>query len=213
MLTRTLIAGLCLALAAGAKTKKTPVGTAENDDAAVSATLLSEDEVKEKLGSNLGGFYVVVQVTVSPKVKPYAVNRDDFLLRTDRDGELSRPFAPTQIAGKGALIVSQSGGGRGIMADNHGPMWGGYPGGGRPQRMGGDGIGSSSESETQTKVVRGQDKENPLLAALTVQILPEKTVGEPLGGLLYFPMEPKQKPKDLELICTTPGGKLNLRFR
>ncbi len=210
---RILALAILFALVSGAKTKKTPVGAAENDDAGISATLLSEEELKEKFGSNLGGFYVVVEVTVSPKTKPYTINRDDFVLRTDRDGEKSRPFAPTQIAGKGALIVSQSGGGRGIMADNNGPMWGGYPGGGRPQRMGGDGVGSSSESETQTRVVRGQDKENPVLAALTAKILPEKEVSEPLAGLLYFPMEPKQKPKELELIYTTPAGKLNLRFR
>ncbi len=210
---RIFIFAVLFTIVLGAKTKKTPVGVAEDDGATVSATLLSEEELKEKLGSNLGGFYVVIEVTVSPKTKPYTISRDDFLLRTDRDGERSKPFAPTQIAGKGALIVSQTGGGRGIMGDNNGPIWGGYPGGGRPQRIGGDGGGSSSESETQTKVVKGQDKENPVLAALTARILQEKEVQGPLTGLLYFAMEPKQKPKELELIYTTPAGKLNLRFR
>lgn len=210
------ILALVGALALSAKTRKTPVGSAENEDATLTATVLSEAEIKEKLGSDLGGFYVVVEASVSPRSKPYSLRRDDFLLRTDRDGEKARPFSPTQIAGAAALVVSQVGGGGGVMADNNGPIWGGYPGGGRPRRAGGDGIGTSGESESRTKVVAGskkRDKDNPLLAALSEKVLAEREIEGPAGGLLYFPMEPKQKLKDLELILTTPRGKLNLRFR
>ena len=50
-----------------------------------------------------------------------------------------------------------------------------------------------------------------MLAVLKEKILPEKETDVPVSGLLYFPME-KQKMKDLELIYTTPEGKLLLRF-
>jgi len=40
-----------------------------------------------------------------------------------------------------------------------------------------------------------------------------KEIDQPVSGLLYFPIEPKQKIKDLELIYSGPGSKLSLRFR
>jgi len=48
---------------------------------------------------------------------------------------------------------------------------------------------------------------------LNARILPEKESEQELSGLLYFPMEPKQKAKDIELIYNTKGGKLYLRFK
>ena len=53
----------------------------------------------------------------------------------------------------------------------------------------------------------------PLVATLTEKVLPEKETDQPITGLLYFPMEAKQKTKDLELIYNGPAGKLSLRFR
>jgi hypothetical protein len=54
-------------------------------------------------------------------------------------------------------------------------------------------------------------EKNPVLQVLKDRMLPQKEVDQPISGLLYFPME-KQKLKDLELIVTTPSGKLNIRF-
>jgi len=48
---------------------------------------------------------------------------------------------------------------------------------------------------------------------LNEKILPEKEIDQPVSGLLYFPIEPKQKIKDLELVYSGPGSKLSLRFR
>jgi hypothetical protein len=43
-------------------------------------------------------------------------------------------------------------------------------------------------------------------------MLPAKTTAEPVTGLLFFPI-PKRKPKDLDLVYSTPGGKLHLAFK
>ncbi len=56
-------------------------------------------------------------------------------------------------------------------------------------------------------------KENPLLATLKERMLPEKTGSEPVAGLLYFPLEGKHKPKELELVYRGPAGKLSIRFK
>ena len=51
-----------------------------------------------------------------------------------------------------------------------------------------------------------------MLDVLKEKILQEKETETAVSGLLYFPME-KQKLKDLELIYTTPEGRLLLRFK
>jgi hypothetical protein len=206
---------------ASAAIKPAPAGHAANEVVSVEAKLYTDKEaIRELLGDDLGGYYVVVQVVVTPQTK-LAVTRDDFRLRTDRDGEKSKPFSPSQIAGKGVMVVSSTGGGGGgTMAQDSpgGPIWGGI-GGTRPQRgpSDGGGVGSSTSDTTlaDAKIDTGsKTKDNPLQAALAQRIFPEeKTTSEEIAGLLYFPMEPKQKPKQLELICTTPKGKLSLRFK
>jgi hypothetical protein len=54
--------------------------------------------------------------------------------------------------------------------------------------------------------------ESPLLLALRQKALPEKTVTEPVTGLLYFEIDGKVKPKNLELFYKTKSGKLGMRF-
>ena len=82
--------------------------------------------IKELLGSDLDGYFVVVDVRLSPKTsEKFAISRDDFQLRTDRDGERSKPFAPSQIAGRSMLVINRSSEGGGIGADNRGPQFGG----------------------------------------------------------------------------------------
>ena len=75
-------------------------------------------------------------------------------------------------------------------------------------------MGGGSEGATEARATMksgSKDKADPMLAVLKEKILPEKETDAPVSGLLYFPME-KQKMKDLELIYTTPEGKLLLRF-
>jgi len=205
---------------AAAKPKAPAVSRGENETVRLTATLYADkDAVKQLLGDELGGHYLVVAVRVEPKYgKEVNVLRDDFVMRSDRDGERTGPLAPSQIAGRGALVVTQSGA-RSVRGDSGGPSWGGIPGtGGRPRQLPGSGGsfgsgGMGDAGQSRAKVESGaQEKDNPLLQVLKDKALPEKKTSEAVSGLLYFPLE-KQKPKDLELSYPTAEGKLLLRWK
>jgi hypothetical protein len=154
---------------------------------------------------------------VTPRFgKEVAIYRDDFVLKTDKDGEKSGPFAPSQIAGRGAMVIRQTGGAGGTgMHDNDGPIVGGIPGTfGQPRRVGGDGVGSAGAPEGADAKTRtgAHEKEDPMLAVLKQKELPETKTDKPVSGLLYFPME-KQKVKDLELRYIPSDDKITMRFR
>jgi hypothetical protein len=213
------IFAILTALALAAE-KKPAEARAENDRVAVTATLYSSKEaVRQELGAELPGDFIMVKAAVSPKSgQSLAVHRDDFLLRSDKDGQKCQPFAPTQIAGPAALVISQGGrGGGGFMTEDRGPVWGGAPGTGqRPRRLGNEGavVGNVDAGSTQAGFESGAGrKQDPLLAALRQKALPEKSAAEPVSGLLYFQLEGKHQPKDLELRYDGPAGKLSLRFR
>jgi len=193
--------------------KKVPLRSAENGSVEITATAFVDREaVKQVLGSDLGGHYIVVDVKLAPKDgAKVAIHLDDFTLKTDKDGERTTPFAPSQIAGKGALVVSTGATSGGtVMAGAPGP-----PGLGPYGGLGGGMVGaggSEGATEARTTIRSGsKDKADPMLGVLKEKILVEKETDAPISGLLYFPME-KQKLKDLELIYTTPEGKLFLRF-
>src|SRR5450432_3262088 len=94
---------------------------AETPAVSIDATAITDREtIKQLLGDDMNGYYTVVKVTVTPRGGKINVQRDDFLLRTFKDGEHSRPLSPTEIAGNGALVVKQVGTTRG-MAQNRGP--------------------------------------------------------------------------------------------
>jgi hypothetical protein len=179
------------------KPQKSTPHSGENDVLEITATAIADPEsVKEVLGSDLGGHYILMDVRLVPKEgRKVTVRLDDFVLRTDKDGEKTGPFVPGQIAGKGSIVVTQEGGGRGGFGV--GPM----------------SMGTSDISQAHTTVKSGaNEKPDPILDVLKQKILPEKETEAPTSGLLYFPME-KQKLKDLELIYTTTEGKLRLRFK
>src|ERR1035437_8458563 len=214
-----LLFAVCL-LPAGQKTVTTAKG--ENQDLALTVPLyIDPADVKELIGNDLDGHYIVADVKVEPKYgKEVAIDRDDFQLRTDKDGEKAKPFEPSQIAGRGAMIVHQEQQGRtggAVGAGSPSSYPGNYPGGGYPYPNGGGsmaGVGSEGDAGTTAATVQNGagDKENPLEQTLKDKVLPEKKTDQPVSGLLYFVME-KQKLKDLEL---TYGGKENriiLRFK
>jgi hypothetical protein len=200
------------AVFAAPKITTPPSARASNMQVEMSATLyVDRAAIQQLLGSDLGGFYVVVDVRLASRDKEkLKVFRDDFQLRTDRDGERSKPFAPSQIAGRGALVITRTYDGGGIAAENGGPVFGGGIGG-----MGGGGIGNAGGTiSNTTRVDSGaKNKEDPLLGVLKEKVLPEKETDQPVSGLLFFPMDPKQKAKDLELTYAGPGSRLTLRFR
>src|SRR5579862_1555880 len=211
------LAAACLlgaALLAGAN-KKVPLRTASNELVEITANIfLDREGIRQLVGSDLEGHYIVVEIHLEPKdEKKITIRRDDFVMHTDKDGERVRPFAPSQIAGAGALVVAQSeDGGPGFARNGDGPIVGGL-GGGRPRRMGGDGTASGGGSGSASASMKGAtDKPDALLDVLKQKELPVKETSAAVSGLLYFPME-KQKLKDLELIYNTPEGKLTIRFR
>lgn len=205
--------------AALAADKTLPIERTSNETVEITASLLDKDQMQKELGSDLGGGIVVLRVTVRPLTeKAIAVSRDDFLLISDRDGQRTQPFAPSQIAGNSTLVVrSGQATAGGTMGQPSGPTWGGIPGTmGRPQRGPGNGgaVGNTAgTTAAEAKVEKGDSKDNPLLGVLKEKILPEKEITDPLSGLLYFPIEGKVKPKDLELHYRLQGSKLSLRFK
>lgn len=207
--------GLALCAALVAAERKPAQGKAANAGVEISATAyLERAEIKRLLGRELEGTIVVLEMRVAPRPgSSLKVFRDDFELRSYKNGQRSTPFAPTQIAGSGVLVLSSKGG-AGLATQENGPVWG-PPLGGRPRRIGGEGVnvgntGVSTEASVQSGG-RGGDK--PLLSLLEERVLPEKETAEPVAGLLYFYLEGKHKPKDVELFYRGPAGKLSLTFK
>jgi hypothetical protein len=169
--------------------KKSPQGQGEDESVAISATLLSPEQLREAVGSDFDNNYIVLEVRVAPKGgKPYLVHLDDFILRSESSGEHSGPFLmASQIAGAGALVVERTYGNK-ANVDSPRPL-------------------------TGTKVEMKDDaKPDPALDALKKRMLSEKTTSEPVSGLLFFPLA-KEKPKNLILSCKTPQSRLRLSFR
>lgn len=211
---------LCLGLLVAAE-KKLPIEQTSNEMIDISATAMTDkDQIRQELGSDLGGEIVVVRVTVRNVAdKPIMVNLDDFTLVSGKDGQHSQPYAPSQIAGNATLVVTPQGTRNGIGAAPNGPIWGGIPGtGGTPQRLPGNGGGMGSKTATVNGVdskveATKSDEPNPLLAVLKEKVLPEKEITDSISGLLYFQMVGKIKSKDLELHYKGPAGRVALRFR
>jgi len=190
--------------------KKT-VGTArgENEDLILTVTLyIDAAGVKETIGDDLCGHYIVAQVKVEPKYgKDIAIDRDDFQLRTDKDGEKTKPLAPSQIAGRG-LVLTRTGG-PGGLGEERPRGW--SIGGGMGSGIGGVGTGTGDPGNVKATMENG-NKDNPLKKVLDAKVLPENKTDQPASGLLYFPME-QQKLKDLELTYGGRENRISLRFK
>lgn len=221
---RYLVAPLLLAMAFGA-TKAPPAGSATNPVASVEAHLyLDRAAMKTLVGEDPGPNVIIVELSLTPaKGKTIDVKLDDFLLRSDKDGQKSQPFTPTQIAGSTVMVISSRAGEQGTgMGDNRGPGFGipGIPGmGRRPQSLPGDQpTAGTATADTSTAVASVDDKagpakDSPLLVALKEKVMVEKETQEPVKGLLYFVIEDKHKIKDLELLYKTSAGRLSIRFK
>jgi hypothetical protein len=201
--------------------KKLPIEQTSNDLIEISATaMIDKDQIRQELGSDLGGEIVVVRVNVRPvSDKPIRLSLDDFLLVSGKDGQRSQPFAPSQIAGNSTLVVTPQGTRNGgLMGNPGGPIWGGIPGTtGMPRRLPGAGGGAGNATTapaTDSKIeAKTSEQPNPILATLKDKVLQEKEITESTSGLLYFQMVGKLKSKDLELHYKGPAGQLALRFR
>ncbi|HYW44762.1 MAG TPA: hypothetical protein VE959_18005 [Bryobacteraceae bacterium] len=191
------------ALLLTAASKKTiGAGHGENEDLSLTMTVYVDPaDVKELIGSDLGGHYVVAEVKVEPKYgKEIAIDRDDFVLRTDKDGEKAKPFVGGQIAGQDALVVS------GGEVKQRRSGWGI---GGGPIMMG---SGGAHDQGPTSATMKSDDQANPVLKVLDAKILKEGKTSEPVSGLLYFALE-KQKLKDLELQFGGRENRISFRFK
>jgi len=192
--------------------KKLPIETTSNELVEITATpLLDRDQLRQELGVDPGPGIVVVKVRIRPvSDKPVKIDHDDFLLFSEKDGQRSQPYEPSQIAGNSSLIVTPTGARGGVGGQPNNPVWGGIGG------FGGLSAGSAGPAAPTEAKVEGASTDaavNPLLAILKAKVLPEKETTENVSGLLYFQIDGKVKTKDLEMRYKTPAGKLSIRFR
>ncbi len=191
-----LVAGL---LCFGGDRKQLP-GQAGNDAIELEASLIvGRDEITSILGTDLGEGYVFARVKVIPKgAAPLRVGPDDFTMILRKDGQKSTAMSPSEIAGKGALILKRG------------------TGEGSKGSISGLGLGSSAGT-VQRDVIKGAQiddkaKESPALAALIEKVLPDKETKTPMEGLLYFSIAGKFKAKDLAIVYKGDAGKLVMEF-
>jgi hypothetical protein len=201
---RFVLLGVIAGLASFGGERKQLPGQAGNDELDLEGSvILTHDEVTAAIGSDIGEGYVVVRMKVIPKgEKPIRIGPDDFSMLSRKDGQRSTALAPSEIAGKGALVVKRG--------DSDGHKGGVFAGG-----LGG-GLGSSPGT-VQRDVIKGTQiddnaKEKPGLAALTEKILPDKETKTPIEGLLYFSISGKLKPKDVALQYKGAAGRLTMEF-
>lgn len=203
-----------------AQVKRAP-GTFENDRIAIeSVVYFDKASVKEKIGSDFDGSVAVVEITISPRGgEALDVEREDFTLFSNKDAQKAPAYHPSQLAGQGALLLTQKGVGGGVMgrSNPNGPVIGGVPGTGtRPRQINdnGGGIGNSAQVVTENKVEEATDyKENPVLKTLRERELVFGKTLKPVKGLLYFSLDGKHKQKDLELWYRGPAGKFVVSYK
>lgn len=179
----TLCAALCAA------DKKSPQGHGEDDSVAITATVVGPEQLRDSFATDFNNNYTVLEVRVVPKGdKPYLIHLDDFILRSESSGEHSGPFlVASQIAGAGALVVERTYGHK-------------------------QNVDSPAPLESTKVKMKDDVNADPALDALKKKMLNEKTVSEPVSGLLFFPLS-KEKPKNLILSYQTPTSRLRLSFK
>ncbi len=184
-----------------------PETSASNDQLDIVATIsLSEEEVAQKIGADPGKGIVLLQVQVTPKTdKPILLSPDDFILLAHDDGERSKPFEPSEIAGRGALIVTTTT----AASSKKSGITGSFGGIGGGNASPGNPRPTTVNSKMDTK--KGGDEK--LLQALKAKQFPSTESLAPVEGYLYFPLDGKHKLKNLAVLYRGPAGKLDLEFQ
>ncbi len=93
---------------------------------------IDPEAVKQLLGYDLGGHYIVLQMTVTPKgEKPLNVNLNDFQLFCEGDGDRTQPQSPAEIAAADSMVLKRGQSGIGSLGEETGTTWSGVGFGGR----------------------------------------------------------------------------------
>jgi len=186
-------------------------------DVTISARVILDKEAQvQAVGSDLNRQYVIVEVKLVPRGGyPVTMTREDFLLRSARDAEKSTAESPERIAGSAVLVLGEGGQSRPIYSQSGDPVFvGGFPGtGGRPRRLGSEDTFGAPAGATEAAVAPSKAKETPLLGTLQEKEVRLGEIRKPVTGLLYFPVDPKQKVKNLWLHYKGAGGTADLHFR
>ena len=165
-------------LLSGAAKKTTATARGENEDVILNVTIyIDSAAVKEALGDDLAGHFIVAQVKVEPKyTKEITIDRDDFVLRTDKDGDRTKPMTPSQIAGSGGRILTRTDGSSGEGAErSHGWSIGGMG-------MGGGGVGAGGGPQNtgvKASAEKGGVKDSPLKTCSTPRYYPKRRTKSP----------------------------------
>jgi hypothetical protein len=212
MTSRAIRCVLAMAALAGAlsasKKVVSAVQSASSDDADLGVVItLAEPEVTQKIGADPGPGIVLVEVHFTNRTDhPIQVGPDDFILLAHDDGERNHPFSPSEIAGKGALVLHSTTTANSATGRSTSVNLGGL--------MTGSGAGNHA---TTTKGVDSQmdDKkagDDTLLAALKAKQLADADVTQTVDGFLYFPLDGKHKLKNLALLYRGRAGKITIEF-
>ncbi len=202
-----------------------PLGVAEDSRARIEARLLlTRDAMKTALGADPGENVIILEVKYAPRKEgKYYLDHDEFLLRTDNDGQRARPLFPSQLAGASVMVISSRGGSQGQIGSEQRRVPYGVPGipgsGGPPLSLPGSQpptVGSSTADTSEASASIEDDKTNPeqkaLLKLLHEKRLPEGEVEGPVSGLLYFVFEGKHKIKHFEFVYRKAPPRLSVRF-
>lgn len=211
---RLSILALALILRLDAAERKFPAGVYEDDRIQIKATVYPDRaDVKRLLGSDFDGSVIVVELTVTPLGdEPLDIQREQFQLFSTKDAQRSPPFHPTQLAGRGALVVDVPQASVTYVGNNPtGPRIGGMAIPTR-KKKGADGATTDQPKATEKKGMTDTN-DDPVLATLREKVFPEGKTVKPFRGLLYFGFDGKQKAKDLELFYRGPAGKFAVRFK
>ena len=220
-----VIAALLAAVAPLAAQTQLPAGAAEDARARLEAKLLlTRDAMTAALGADPGEGVVIVEVKYTPKKDgKYYLDHDDFLLRTDNDGQRAKPMYPSQLAGSAVMVISSRGGTQGQVGTQQRRVPYGVPGipgsGGPPMTLPGQqppAVGSATADTSEAQASIEDDKSTPgqraLLKQLHARRLPEGEVEGEVSGLLYFTFDGKHKVKHFEFVYRKAPPRLSVRF-
>jgi len=191
-------------------------GHNEREDVATGAVPLTAEQVRSTFVSDLNRGYLVVEVSIYPKVsQQLEINRRDFVLRGPDNGILARPGDPKAIAStlqrangsdREVALYRSVGIGYESGPRTYDPATGEQRGGGLRTAAGvGVGVGGSQAGSTE------QDRKTMELE-LTEKGLPEGETSKAIAGYLYFPLKARKKAGALRLEWDTQREPILLKL-